>query len=207
MALYFVILGTGGISRNTQYPTRNKDIVITAEIINGPELYKNIQYSKQKVKSNGTGQMKKVFATNKKENENSLTSPPIILSKPDIKDTYRVKSYLETDNVMESFEVIKGMTIVSNPIVKISVKDSLRIIRDSIEKAKVYPLLARKKGMEGKVIIRFRITPDGMVDDVKIVRSSGFEILDKVSIETIKRSAPLPYIDSRIEISLIFRLD
>lgn len=85
--------------------------------------------------------------------------------------------------------------------------DPLLIIRNSIEKAKVYPPLARRKGIEGKVFLRFRIRPDGEVDEVKIVKGSGSEILDTASIETIKKSAPLPYAPGWIELPLVFKLD
>lgn len=85
--------------------------------------------------------------------------------------------------------------------------DYLRIIREIIEKTKVYPALARKKGIEGKVFLRFKINPNGEVEEVKIIKSSGSEILDKTSIETLKRSAPLPYVAGWIELPLAFRLE
>ena len=49
-----------------------------------------------------------------------------------------------------------------------------------------YPLLARKKGWEGRVIIQVNIDKAGNVKFIKILESSGFKVLDDVSVETLK---------------------
>jgi TonB family protein len=49
-----------------------------------------------------------------------------------------------------------------------------------------YPLLARKKGWEGRVIIQANIDKKGNVKFIKVSESSGFKILDEVSVETLK---------------------
>ena len=49
-----------------------------------------------------------------------------------------------------------------------------------------YPLLARKKGWEGRVIIQANIDTKGNVKFIKVSESSGFKILDDVSVETLK---------------------
>ena len=50
-----------------------------------------------------------------------------------------------------------------------------------------YPLLARKKGWEGRVIIQANIDKKGNVKFIKVSESSGFKVLDDVSVETLKR--------------------
>lgn len=49
-----------------------------------------------------------------------------------------------------------------------------------------YPLLARKKGWEGRVIIQANIDKKGNVKFIKVSESSGFKILDDVSLKTLK---------------------
>ena len=49
-----------------------------------------------------------------------------------------------------------------------------------------YPLLARKKGWEGRVIIQANIDKKGNVKFIKVSESSGFKVLDDVSVETLK---------------------
>ena len=50
-----------------------------------------------------------------------------------------------------------------------------------------YPLIARKKGWEGKVIIQADIDKEGNVSKIKILESSGFKVLDNVSLKTLKK--------------------
>ena len=49
-----------------------------------------------------------------------------------------------------------------------------------------YPLLARKKGWEGRVIIQANIDKKGNVKFIKVSESSGFKVLDDVSVKTLK---------------------
>lgn len=67
-----------------------------------------------------------------------------------------------------------------------------QLIKQKIEENKRYPLLARNKGIEGKVWIKFEILKNGNVKDIKIVKSSHHQILDKAAIESIKKANPFP---------------
>lgn len=63
-------------------------------------------------------------------------------------------------------------------------------IKESIRKNMVYPLVARKNGWQGRVLVSFVICLDGRVEEIRIEESSGFALLDKNAIDIIKRSAP-----------------
>ena len=67
-----------------------------------------------------------------------------------------------------------------------------QLIKQKIEENKRYPLLARNKGIEGKVWVKFEILKNGKVKDIKIVKSSHHQILDKAAIESIKKANPFP---------------
>jgi TonB family protein len=49
-----------------------------------------------------------------------------------------------------------------------------------------YPMIARKKGWQGRLLLNVRVSENGDVISVNVLKTSGFEILDKTSIETIK---------------------
>ncbi len=49
-----------------------------------------------------------------------------------------------------------------------------------------YPLIARKRGLEGKLILDVKVNKDGTVNNVVVKKSSGHQILDNVSKKTIK---------------------
>ena len=50
-----------------------------------------------------------------------------------------------------------------------------------------YPLIARKKGWEGRVLIQAEIDREGNVSEIKVLESSGFMVLDNASLETLKK--------------------
>ena len=49
-----------------------------------------------------------------------------------------------------------------------------------------YPAMSRRLGETGRVIVRVLIGPDGRAQDARIQRSSGFERLDQVALETAR---------------------
>ncbi len=51
-------------------------------------------------------------------------------------------------------------------------------VRDAVMKNISYPEKARRMGIEGKVIISFVISEGGAINDVKIIKSSGYALLD-----------------------------
>ena len=55
-----------------------------------------------------------------------------------------------------------------------------------------YPLIARKKGFEGKLILEVLVNEDGSVRSTSIRESSGYEILDTVSKETVEKWTFIP---------------
>jgi protein TonB len=47
-----------------------------------------------------------------------------------------------------------------------------------------YPQRARERGIEGKVSVRVWVNADGAVDRAEVVKSSGFELLDRSAHES-----------------------
>ena len=75
-----------------------------------------------------------------------------------------------------------------------------------IEKAKRYPRMARKMGTEGQATVRFKIKPNGKVEAVELMESSGSEILDQASLETVQRAVPLPYKEGWLKVVIVFKI-
>jgi protein TonB len=48
-----------------------------------------------------------------------------------------------------------------------------------------YPIDARRNHQEGTVRLRVVITPDGLVKDISVARSSGFDSLDQAALKTV----------------------
>ncbi len=75
-------------------------------------------------------------------------------------------------------------------------------IKDDIQRSINYPKMARRMGWEGRVVLSFIICKNGEVTDIKVVKSSGYAILDKNAVSTIKQSAPFPKPPVRAELTV-----
>ena len=72
-------------------------------------------------------------------------------------------------------------------------------IRDAIQSNLVYPYIAKKKGIAGTALVAFKINRRGVPEDFKIVRSSGYSILDIAAKETVFKASPFPALNITIE--------
>lgn len=89
----------------------------------------------------------------------------------------------------------------------------MEMVRLRIEKHKRYPSLARVKNIEGRVTIRFMITPQGDVKNVEISKSSRNKILDGAALKAVKDASPFPKPPGHIyqgelylEVNIVFEL-
>lgn len=81
-----------------------------------------------------------------------------------------------------------------------------RLLQTALDKAKTYPRFARERGIEGMVLVRFKVLPTGEIDGVRVVRSSGATVLDDASIKTVYRAAPMPYVKGWVEVPMVYEL-
>lgn len=64
-------------------------------------------------------------------------------------------------------------------------------ILDRIGKNKTYPLLARKRGMEGEVYLKFHVRADGFVGDITANHKTGqLTVLEQAAVRLIRDTAP-----------------
>jgi len=85
----------------------------------------------------------------------------------------------------------------------------IEVIREIISKSIRYPRRAVILGLEGRVELTFTITETGEVKDIRILKSSGYEILDRAALEALNRSQdkfPNVNRDLRVTVPLNFTL-
>ena len=82
-------------------------------------------------------------------------------------------------------------------------KEHFEYIRDRITKSISYPPMARKMGWCGHVKIAFVVCEDGGVNNVRVVDSSGFSLLDRNAVDTVKNVAPFPRPPVKAEIRMV----
>jgi TonB family protein len=75
-----------------------------------------------------------------------------------------------------------------------------------------YPIIARKKGWQGRLLLAVHVDKNGNVLNVHVKETSGFEVLDKVSIKTVSDWKFLParlgdsYVEDNLNIPVSFKL-
>ncbi len=65
-------------------------------------------------------------------------------------------------------------------------------IRDATYQNLRYPLVARRMGWKGQVVLRFRIQSSGRVSQESVLTSSGFALLDESAMAALRRASPFP---------------
>jgi protein TonB len=68
----------------------------------------------------------------------------------------------------------------------------LEMVRLKIERHKKYPEEARTRRMEGRVTVRFVITPEGDIRDTAVVKSSRQKALDEAALLAVQNASPFP---------------
>lgn len=56
----------------------------------------------------------------------------------------------------------------------------------------VYPKIARRRGYEGKTILRVKVLADGKTGRVEVEESSGFEMLDNAAVDSVSKWIFMP---------------
>jgi protein TonB len=114
---------------------------------------------------------------------------------------------VQTDNV-ES--VTSGPAMVQVPVNPEAnyVSAHFESIRREIQEQIIYPIVARRKGWQGKVKISFVVDLDGSIRDLEVLESSGYKLLDDKAIATVKKAAPFPHppVIAKLIIPVLFRL-
>jgi protein TonB len=89
-------------------------------------------------------------------------------------------------------------------------RERLSVISNIVQRHINYPPIARRMGWEGRVLVSFVLEPNGNIRDLKVLKSCGYEVLDKEALEAIRRSYrdfPKPPVSVVIKLPINFRLE
>lgn len=89
-------------------------------------------------------------------------------------------------------------------VVSLNTRDPIYVsyftkIKQSIEQNWEYPEVALRYGLHGRLLLQFTIDASGILDQLRLIRSSGSQVLDEEALRAIKAAAPFPPIPSWIE--------
>ncbi|MEZ5583157.1 MAG: energy transducer TonB [Candidatus Competibacteraceae bacterium] len=75
-----------------------------------------------------------------------------------------------------------------------------------------YPLMARKRGHEGRVVVQVTVLVNGKAANARVKTGSGYALLDRAALETVKRWRFRPAqrdghpISAVLDVPVVFRL-
>ena len=131
--------------------------------------------------------------------QNYYTKKIVNDSQNQIKSEFRQESIINENNI-------------TSPISK-NIKSRAKYKIGTIENPHPeYPMIARKKGWQGKLLLAVHVDKNGNVLNVHVKETSGFEVLDKVSIKTLSDWKFLParlgdnYVEDNLNIPVSFKL-
>lgn len=124
------------------------------------------------------------------------------------------------DGVVEEISApeVPGMPDLSGagdaaPVQYASTREYLGMVRRRIERYKQYPYRARTRRIEGRVTVRFVITADGNMRELKTIRAAHSPLLTEAALQAVNDASPFPppprrYFGDRVpvEITIAFEL-
>lgn len=76
-------------------------------------------------------------------------------------------------------------------------------LRRKIIAKKIYPSIARKKGLQGVVTVLLKLDKEGNLVVLKLMQSSGYKVLDKAALSLVKKVVPYKHgIDHEVTIEI-----
>jgi periplasmic protein TonB len=134
-----------------------------------------------------------------------------IKQQPETKEALEESKPMETPQLTHMEPKITPITPIPQPVnvEEQYLDDHLSTIRDILVKYRKYPSQAVRLKQEGSVKVTFRLKQNGEVEDVRVVSSSGHEILDEDALKLIQKTVeyfPKPPKSVRITVPLNYAL-
>lgn len=131
----------------------------------------------------------------------------------------RVMETVEADDVQDDEVAAVPQAAASNSIVEadtvqeVSLEDAyieehINEIMALLKKNLYYPRMARKRGIEGRVLVRFKLLANGDIENITVLETER-EILARAAVTTIERlegKFPLPKETLTLNVPIVYRL-
>jgi protein TonB len=98
----------------------------------------------------------------------------------------------QIDNAVEKAETARGLNAGTSRLDRAAIQNWQRDLIAHMNRYKRYPDAARQSRKDGVVSVAFAIDRGGQVLRATIVKSAGFDALDRAAIEMLNRASPLP---------------
>ena len=199
IVIHFFVIIFFAIKNISNKPTTSMTVVNLVENIPSKKLYdidKNIDVDVKENKLFNANQNNKNLTklNNKSFSQNDHTNNRTFEGK--LVDDKKIKnSFSQKKQLLSHSESQKNKRYEEELSLKKKSSNSIPENSKSSAKYKIgtiqnphpeYPMIARKKGWQGRLLLNVHVSKDGNVININVVKTSGFEILDKISVKTIR---------------------
>jgi len=186
-SIHILVIVFFSIENRSNRPTTSMMVVDLAASIPSKKLS---DINENKNHSNSTKVQNKDFSKYDKANSLKLKIKEIKEKKIKI-SSYQTQKIVGRNENQKSYRYVEknnsfSQDITSNSMsknIKTSAKYKIGTLKNPHPE---YPMIARKKGWQGRLLLNVRISENGDVLNINIVKTSGFRILDNTSVKTIK---------------------
>jgi len=154
---------------------------------------------KQKSKPKLAGVGKKVLKKTKKQKKEEVVKIKGGLFKP-----YNLKEgFLAGRSKQYEYKNAKREATVSIGTQSIKYASYLEHIKNKIQNVWAYPQEAVRTGQQGRLLILFSIDKNGNLVRLKLIRSSGYPLLDQAALQAVKDASPFPPLPKRFNLDVL----
>ncbi|MGA1847091.1 energy transducer TonB [Deferribacter abyssi] len=193
-------------SQNPESDIQEESVKIQKKLKNKEKMKTNIKKKKIKSKKEEKNVFRQKLIENNSKNIKNTESPESKFANKDEKNDKDNIARSQSNTVGDSYKELVGdvqlannnsnknvKQISVNPKKSISNNDNWimeysNYVRKYICEKIKYPGIARRRGIEGKIVVEFYINTTGSVININLLESSGFSILDNAVLSFLEKT-------------------
>jgi len=145
---------------------------------------------------------KKLARTKKKQGKSA--GEKVIKLSGDLFKPYHLKpGFLSGRALQYEYKRAKREATISIGTQSIKYASYLEHIKNKIENVWTYPTEAARTGQQGTLLVLFSINKNGDLIRLKLVRSSGYPLLDKAALQAVRDASPFPPLPKRFNLDIL----
>ena len=113
------------------------------------------------------------------------------------------KGFLAGKSKQYEYKNAKREATVSIGTQSIKYASYLEHIKNKIQNVWVYPEEAIQTGQQGELLVLFSIDKNGNLVRLKLIRSSGYPLLDKAALQAVRDASPFPPLPKRFNLDVL----
>ena len=147
-----------------------------------------------------TKQTKKILKRKVRKKAKTIKIPGALYNPKAVISNKTHKGFLAGTSKEYEYKNAKKQATVSLGTQSLKYASYMQHIKDKIQNVWIYPQEAQMSGQQGSLVILFSIGKNGEVVQDRLIRSSGYYLLDNAALQAVKDAAPFPPLPKRFGI-------